>query len=371
MTNEITAEVSSDPAPKKRFFIYDNLKFLLILFVVIGHFADQLVVELYGDYLDDPTLPISDFFNKVFIFIYAFHMPLFLFVSGLFYKTTDKLNKTAIGQYLVLGILLKMLTFICKSVFQTDFDSDKDVMFRLLGDDGVFWYLIALAAFVLICYLVRNVNPVFVMIFSVLLSCCIGYDDSIGDEYTLARIINFFPFFYIGSLCSPEKVYRFLKKPILKILAVAVIGIWAFLCFADLELVYPLRMLFTGRSSFIKITEITGVDIQFWHRLLTLAISALLCVAFLAIGINKKIPFITKAGSRTLQVYFWHRLILYFLTYIEYPQLLAKYFPNYYIALYILTAVVLTVILSLKPFGVPLDLVKKAISSKKKVKNNA
>lgn len=58
---------------KTRIALWDNLKFVLILLVVIGHFSKFFQND-------------SSIYRSVFLFIYAFHMPLFLFISGLFHK---------------------------------------------------------------------------------------------------------------------------------------------------------------------------------------------------------------------------------------------------------------------------------------------
>lgn len=351
-----------------RFYAYDNLKFLLILFVVIGHFADELTVNLYGQYSGDPTLPVSDLFNRIYIFLYAFHMPLFMFVSGLFHKTADGKDGVRAIRYLILGILLKLLLFSSAAAFRTDFDNDKPLNFSLFGGDGVYWYLVALAAFTAISYAVRNADPRAVMGFSLLLTLYAGYDSSIGDEFTLSRILIFFPFFYAGAIADPERVYSFFKKAYIRIAGVLIIAVWTYLCFSRLELVYPLRKLFTGRNSYYSVSETTGMDIEFWHRLLCTGISALLCIAFLALMINVRIPFVSAAGARTLQIYFWHRTVLYFLMYINYPQKLAHYFPDYFKVYYVLTAAAVTFILALKPFGAPLNAVIRAIGSSSKDK---
>ena len=61
--------------PKQRSAFYDNLKFILIALVLIGHFTGPLL-----DY---------DYVLKVFWrWIYMFHMPAFLFVGGMFAKKT-------------------------------------------------------------------------------------------------------------------------------------------------------------------------------------------------------------------------------------------------------------------------------------------
>lgn len=357
--------MSNEKSVSNRYYMFDNLKFLLIILVVIGHFADILCDNLYGDYTGDPSLPISDLFNKIYLFIYAFHMPLFMFLSGLFFKDGEKLNTSKVLKYFVLGMLLKMLLYLSMVVFRTDFKKDIPIDFSLTGGDGAYWYLIALAAFAVIVHAVRNVSPWLVMSFAVLLNFFCGYDNSVGDNFTLSRIIVFFPFFYVGFLVDPQKLADVFTKLYMRILGVVLIAVWAYFSFARLELTYPLRGIFTGRNSFDSVSKTTGIAIGWEHRLLVMSISFILCGAVLALGINRKIPFITKAGSRTLQVYFWHRTVLYALVYFEYPQKLARYFPNNYRVYYILTAVVLTFVLSLKPFGVPLDCIMKQIGNNK------
>ena len=81
-----------------RQYRYDNLKFFLIVLVVVGHF-----LEFYDTR--------SDIFKSLFVFIYSFHMPLFLFVSGLF--TREKpVSVEKIIFYFILGYALKMLIYV-------------------------------------------------------------------------------------------------------------------------------------------------------------------------------------------------------------------------------------------------------------------
>ena len=71
---------------KGRNIYVDNLKGLLIILVVVGHFTDIAIDE--G----------SEALKSLFLIIYSFHMPLFIFINGLLCKNivrdkTKVLNK--------------------------------------------------------------------------------------------------------------------------------------------------------------------------------------------------------------------------------------------------------------------------------------
>lgn len=358
-----------DTLSKRRLYLYDNLKFLLIFLVVLGHFTDGFTVDLFGTASEEQFVPVSMVLNRIFIFIYGFHMPLFMFISGLFHRRdrNERLNGQKVLIFFVLGILLKFLLYFSRVIFQPEYEktADNELFFNLMGGDGTFWYLFALAAYLLFCYALRNCNPAFVLCFSVVLALFAGYDNNIGDDYSLSRIIVFFPFYYAGYLIDPETLMKIFSRWYLRILSLAAVCLWAYFSFAKTELVYPLRSLFTGRNSYLDVENATLMECTFWHRLLAMAISAVLCAAFIGISVNVRIPFVSTAGTRTLQVYFWHRTIVYALTYFGYQEMLAHYFPDSWWLYYSLTALAVTALLSLKPFGVPINGVMNCLRKEK------
>ena len=60
---------------EERIYYWDNLKCLLIFLVVVGHF----LIPVYHD--------SGRSIEAVYFFIYLFHMPAFIFVSGFFAKS--------------------------------------------------------------------------------------------------------------------------------------------------------------------------------------------------------------------------------------------------------------------------------------------
>ncbi len=119
-----------------RIYLWDNLKFFLILSVVLGHFVVQ--------HLASPD------FKSLFLFIYSFHMPLFIFISGAFHKNTKIGHK--VFAFLSMGFLYKIVIFIIRTI------TDKNPKFDLFTEGGAPWYMFAMAAFILITYLLRNVD---------------------------------------------------------------------------------------------------------------------------------------------------------------------------------------------------------------------
>ena len=86
--------VSANAGQRSAFF--DNLKYVLIVLVVVGHAANLFV----------NTFPI---YSQLFFFIYLFHMPAFIFVTGLFAQsrlTADGGFRIGrVGQMLVLYLI--------------------------------------------------------------------------------------------------------------------------------------------------------------------------------------------------------------------------------------------------------------------------
>lgn len=271
-------------AENNRIMIFDNLKFLLIILMVVGHFADA-------------NLSQTNTFRSVYLFIYAFHMPLFIFISGLFHK--NERIKSKVLSFISIGFLAKMVRGLYPVILRGGRPN-----FKLLSDSSLPWFMFALAVFVLLSYCFRNINKVYVLIMFVLLACFVGYDADVGDFLYLSRIIVFYPFYLLGQMVTVDKVLKVTKTKWARALSVVIIALWAVLCFGYLKDVYFLRPLFTGRNSF-AVNELFK-DWGILYRLLCYLITALLSFALISLMPNKNIPMFTKFGPRTLQVFFWH-----------------------------------------------------------------
>ncbi len=120
---------------KGRILLYDTLKLLAILLVIIGHttYINIKVKYGFGAYFEPEYY--SDFYKmmlKIVQFIYQFHMPLFIFISGaLFYKEINKENfsfenllnkkiKSLLIPYLAYGILYTIMVKLIAGYYSFD-----------------------------------------------------------------------------------------------------------------------------------------------------------------------------------------------------------------------------------------------------------
>ncbi len=308
--------------------LWDNLKFCLILLVVVGHFAEQ------GG--------TTHFFKSVFLFVYAFHMPAFFFVSGMFHS--NKRVPQRVAAYLALYMLMKALIYIERLWI------GQDPSFSLLKESGIPWFMFVMAAFTLVTYLFRDADKKGLLLFAVLLACFAGYDKNIGDSFVLSRILVFYPFYLAGQIIPQEKLAALRREKTFRWSAVLILLVWGLACLFLLDKVYALRPLFTGRNAYSESFLPYGA---FW-RLVCYAVSSVCIYAAVMLVPYKEIKPLTVFGRRTLQVYFWHRMVLYLLNYMGLP---GKPLSLPVQIGWLCLGVLVTLVLSLKPFGFLTDYV--------------
>lgn len=311
-----------------RIYLFDNLKFFLIATVVVGHFAD----EAYGK---------SGFFKMIFMFIYAFHMPLFLFCSGLFHSNKDVFIKAF--KYIGVGYAAKIVMSLSRLMLSGR------MSFRLLEDTELPWYMFVMAIYIVATYLLRNVDKRYLLAFAVVTALFAGYDKNVGDYLYLSRAIVFYPFYLCGQMVTKKDIIRLNRSKPLKAAAAVILAGWLVLCLVRTDLVTALRPLFTGRNSY-AVAEMF-VKWGFLYRALCYAITLLISVSVICLMPDKRLPLITDFGSRTLQVYYWHYPVIRVLQKLGVQAALMGSVAGK--ISWVLIGVVLTFILSLKPFSFP------------------
>ena len=284
---------------KTREYKYDNLKFLLIFLVVFGH-----LLESYNP-------------NILYVIIYMFHMPMFIYISGRFAKGS---LKSIINKVYIYTIWQTIYFLFYKYVLNQNI-----TMNYIKTPIWLLWYIFALITWELIMIIVnifkrkkakhfKEINPLFcygVLAAFFIASIMSSFINDIGYDYCLSRIITFFPYFLIGYF---QKNYNFklfeikskTRKSIYKILFFFILAVISISYFVLLSKPIQGRWLY-GSYSYAN----GGYTWIFKTMWILLSLS----VIFILNNItpNKKIMLISKLGSNTLIIYLVHGLIIKYL----------------------------------------------------------
>ena len=278
-----------DNVNMKRDYYFDNLKAVLIFLVILGHFL--LPIE---------TGPLCILKR----WIYSFHMPLFIFVSGYFSKGVyrsghfrwDKI-RLFIGLYIlfVTGIQLNYM-FLDGNAFDISAYWDQS---------GAPWYLLCLIYWYLLIPLVNRIGIKKGMLLSVFLSLAAGYTRWIGETLCISRAIVFWPYFLFGYHCKKEHI-AFLCRKDVRLVHLVLFIISTFLLFymaGDFR--HELRLIYGNVSYYIL-----GNDYQEGAliRLILMMNAVILSAGIMSLIPQRKLP-ISSIGENTLPVYILHRII--------------------------------------------------------------
>ncbi len=325
----------------ERVFYYDNLKFILIVLVVIGHFLSYVSNNVWS--------------NSILLYIYAFHMPLFIFITGFLSKRLT--NKNGEFRFNRMCALL-MIYFIFKVLvfFILRFLYGHDISFSFFVETECPWYVFALAIWLVMTFILKNINPKYLIIFSVILGVIIGYDSNVKEVAVLSRIIVFYPFFLLGFYVTKESLKKFVDKIHeykFKILSLITLACVFTICYLFSEDLMFLKMFFTGQNPYEYIdipidVPCTGAVCRIFGYLIAIFMSlAVMCL------IPRRKTFFSSFGSKTMQVYVLHYLVILLYFNSNLPALLYDLVGDWTVAIYIISAVILSFILSLSFFEKP------------------
>lgn len=317
----------------KRNYWLDNVKFVLISFVVLGHFLWDFLDHYYVEYL--------------YYFIFLFHIPLFIFLSGLFSKSVVTKDKNKALNYLVLFVIMQVILWIIKDVNAT-------IAKPYYG----LWYLQGLVIYNLLLPIIHKFKPVPIFIISVIISLLIGIDSNINEVASLSRIFVFLPFFVAGYFIKEETLISLKTKKTMIISLISFVGIAAIIpMFIGEPFNVPLEMLWGCYPySWLDIPGggiINAIAYRFGWYIVVFVFSA----SILFLIPNKELPVITSKGKRTLQVYCLHLIV------IQLFKKTALYWSidtNSEITLFFACSFILTLILSMKIFSYPFNYIMNA-----------
>ena len=276
--------------PKPRIELYDNIKGLLILLVVIGHFMHPV-------HNDNPVISAG------FDIIYLFHMPLFVFMSGLFAKGAyrdGRLNVNRIISYLVLGFAYQAAIILING---------SALLPKLFLFTSAPWYLIAMAWWYLMTPLLTRVRPAVGIAASCAIALAWGAADLSNGLLAISRTLTFLPWFACGYYLKPERVAHLHGNRWLWAAAPAAAAI------ALARLLDPTVYDWFFQRVYGDTPYLAGIGIGLVEKLVATAVAIVFSLAVIKLIPNATRPRLGLLGRRSLQIYVIHRLIRAALTF--------------------------------------------------------
>lgn len=229
----------------------------------------------------------SDLIENTVDYIYMFHMPAFVFVSGFFGKSEHSRSKESILKLIFLYVIFNSL--MC---FMFGYSS-------LLMPVYSYWYLLALIAWRLTAHHIakfKELRSILLVLF-----LFVGFFPSIDNTLSSARILCFLPYYMAGYTLSKEKSAELEKKSYIKRLPVGIGCIAAAAVIAFFSYNY---FMYTD-DAFQMYAYSDPIDAV--GRVVLLIISFLMIFALRYLSVNKEIPFLTKFGRNSIWIFILHR----------------------------------------------------------------
>ncbi len=258
----------------------DNAKMTLVTLVVIGH--------LWA------VLPDTTFNDHFYDFLYLWHIPAFVFVTGYLSRSFEWTRAKLLG--LLTTVVVPYVIF--ESLY---------ALFRIRVGDERFddlyadphwplWYLAALFFWRLATPVLKR-HPVAIPA-SIALSVVGGA--YAGETLDLARVIGLLPFFVLGLHTTSDRLAA-LRTPRASLVGgVVLLAVLALAGLTDV-LIGTEWLYYRARYDTLGVSDTTGMAI----RLGLLAVGTAAAVAFLAL-VPRRAGWYAEAGRWTLVVYLFH-----------------------------------------------------------------
>ena len=258
------------------------------------------------------------------LWIYTFHMPAFIFISGLVHKRYITEEKAALGVrgetrmrwdkvwgFFLCGYGLKIFLQFTRTLM------GQNPTWHWIEEPGIPWYLFVMAEYEILFFILRHISdrirPWVLITGAFALSAVIGYFPEVGDAFCLSRMINFLPIYMLGYFLDMRKVNSFMEGRWKRLLGWAGIAASLIICAPGKWSMYSWRKWFTGRRSYEFLQDYFSFALKdcWWIRLGVWAFALALTFCIIAVIPDRDFGFITKVGSSTLNIYFWHRPVCY------------------------------------------------------------
>lgn len=277
---------------------FDNAKLWFISLVVFGHMIQPFVEDGQG-------------VSTLYTWIYTFHMPAFIFLSGFFAKGAGNrayilnLAKKLLIPYVIFQVIYTVYYFLIgKQSWLTD---------SIFYPHWSLWFLFSLFFWHILLIGYRRLPAFLGVGLALCIGIIVGYFDHVGHMFSLSRTFVFFPFFLAGYW-TKEQQLMVLKKKQIKIIAACIMIVAA-------AIIYYLPDIHAGWLLASKSYSSLGVEMYGGlARFAVYLTSSVMMICALAWIPTRRFTF-TVLGERTLYVYLLHGFFIQYFRQMDWFQL--------------------------------------------------
>lgn len=272
----------------------DNAKMLLVALVVVGHSLTML--------------PWGGLHDHLYDFLYLWHMPAFVLVTGYLSRSFSYSKRRLWG--LVRGLLIPYVIVEAALVAFREIVGGEEHFHHLwVAPHWPLWYLVATFFWRLATPLLRRLGLLALPI-AVAISLVGGY---VGWDYLdVRRILGFLPFFVLGLVLTPEATRRLRTVPVQVGAVVVLAGVWVLS--GSLGDWAQTRWLYYSWSYEHLHTTLPPV----LTRGVLLAVGTAAALSVLAL-VPSRGGWFSRMGAASLVVYLCHGFVVKGVTYTGYP----------------------------------------------------
>lgn len=270
-----------------RDYSLDNVRFVLIFSVVFAHFL-EVCTPFKGSWL-------------IYIFIYSFLMPAFIFLFGYNIKYSPR--------KIIYRWCLPYTIFQCAYISFSTLILNASIDFQFTTPYWLLWYM-------LVCIYYQLLLPLFdtddknkqivTILCAFIISLLIGYEKSVGYYLSLSRFFVFQPWFLLGYYCKknnllerlslhPKRRFFAMFVPVV-IITILIPYVWTI----------PNGLLY-GAYSY------SSCEGTLWMRGMTWIMSFSV-ILFLCVGmrpyLSRKLNLITSIGQNTWPIFLLHGFVI-------------------------------------------------------------
>lgn len=328
---------SNTKMKKERDYLFDNIRTLLILLVVIGHMiASQKSKILTAEVL--------------YYFIYLFHMPAFIFITGYFSKNLDKSRDNAVKTFLIPYFVINSLYIVLSRM--SLYNPTKG--FRFFYPVWGLWFL--LAVFIWKMLLKDLVRVRYILPLSFIIGVLSGFSNEFSSAMSLARVINYLPFFLLGYYCTKEHVDKIRKFP--KWISIVILASYGAISYYLAEYNILRAETFHMKRAYSLIKQSTEVSVI---GKIYIYIGATIIIICLINLFSNKSTWYTKVGQNSLTVYILHLVVVSNLEKLKLPWDRTIYYVFYSIIVGFILCYIFSRDIVIKAYKGVMDFINKLI----------